>query len=76
MLLVSLNVGFLIAEAVITNSSYLVIFFVQEIFTLVVYLTPCARAPPMKEYNYYITCYLGNTTGEVRDEQHSCMLPR
>ena len=24
----------------------------------------------------YITCYLGNTTAEVRDEQHSCMLPR
>ena len=24
----------------------------------------------------YITCYLGNTTAGVRDEQHSCMLPR
>ena len=46
MLLVSLNVGFLIAVAMITNSSYLVIFLVQEIFTLVVSLTPCARAPP------------------------------
>ena len=23
-----------------------------------------------------ITCYLGNTTAGVRDEQHSCMLPR
>ena len=46
MLLVSLNVGFLIAVATITNSSYLVIFLVQEIFTLVVFLTPCAKAPP------------------------------
>ena len=24
----------------------------------------------------YITCYVGNTTTGVRDEQHSCMLPR
>ena len=24
----------------------------------------------------YITYYLGNTTAGVRDEQHSCMLPR
>ena len=24
----------------------------------------------------YITCYLGNTTARVRDEQDSCMFPR
>ena len=46
---------------------------------LVVSLTPITNVqqhPPREEYNHYITCYLGNTTAEVRDEQHSCMLPR
>ena len=35
--------------------------------------TPMCKSTAREEY---ITCYLGNTTAEVRDEQHSCMLPR
>ena len=36
----------------------------------------CARSHPREEYNYYITCYLGNITTQERYVQHSYMLPR
>ena len=34
------------------------------------------RSHPREEYNYYITCYLGNITTQERYVQHSYMLPR
>lgn len=32
--------------------------------------------PPRNGYNYYVTCYQGNTNVHERDEQHSYVLPK